>query len=325
MSTDIQLPAASAGPGRVGQTTAIEQSRAVAEVQASVVLAAQRPRDTQAAIRAMRESCRIKRLAERAFFRYKRGGEQITGPTVHLARELARIWGNVSYGINELERDDAHGQSVMLAWAWDLETNVRPSQAFIVPHRRDTKDGVKHLVDLRDVYENNTNHAARRLRQQIWAVLPPWFVEEAEDLCAKTLREGGGVPLGTRIANAVNAYAAGPKVRVEQLEAKVGRPSGKWDEFDLAQLTVIYRSLERGEVRVEDEFGDVPITVEELVGFAAAASPGAAGAVARAELDEHADELAAQYAAQAAETGTPVEVEDPPVWPEVAKPGGGAL
>jgi hypothetical protein len=304
MSADIALPAAAAGPRRVGQTTAIEQSRAVAEVQASVWLAAERPRDAQAAIRAMRESCRIKRLAERAFYRYKRGGEQITGPTVHLARELARIWGNVSYGINELERDDEHGQSVMLAWAWDLETNVRPSQAFIVPHRRDTRDGVKHLVDLRDVYENNTNHAARRLRQQIWAVLPPWFVEEAEDLCAQTLRDGGGVPLGTRIANAIDRYASGPKVRVEQLEAKVGRPSGKWDEFDLAQLTVIYRSLERGEIRVEDEFPTQLVTNEELTG-----SP----------IEPPAAPASADTAPPAAGAETP---SGPAAeWPDVAAPG----
>ncbi len=304
MTTDLELPAAAGAPKRVGQATAVEQSRAVAEVHGSLVLAAQRPRDVQAAIRAMQESCRITRLAERAFFRYRRGGEQITGPTVHLARELARIWGNVSYGISELERDDEHGQSTMQAWAWDLETNVRPSQVFIVPHKRDTKDGVKFLVDMRDVYENNTNHAARRLRQQIWAVLPPWFVEEAEDICAKTLRDGGGIPRAKRVANAVERYAAGPKVRLEQLEAKVGRPSGKWDDFDLAQLTVIFRSLERGEARVEDEFPLVPVTAEELTAQAEPA-PAPSGHPA----------------------GAPVDVEDPPAepgqqgWPDVAQPG----
>lgn len=314
MTTDIDLPAAGSRVARVGQATAIEQSRAVAEVQASVVLAAQRPRDTQAAIRAMRESCRIKRLAERAFYRYPRDGEQITGPTVHLARELARIWGNVSYGINELERDDEHGQSVMLAWAWDLETNVRPSQAFIVPHRRDTKRGVKHLVDLRDVYENNTNHAARRLRQQIWAVLPPWFVEEAEDLCAKTLRDGGGVPLGKRVSNAIDLFATGPKVRVEQLERKIGRPSSRWDEYDLAQLQVIYRSLERGEIRVEDEFPDEPVTVEELTGPPPA--KGSDGPSEYVRSDEQLEEPPGWRRPGPAPAGhpedAPVDVEDPP-------------
>jgi hypothetical protein len=73
----------------------------------------------------MRESCSQKGLAERAFFRYSRGGSQITGPSVHLARELARCFGNVQYGIAELRRDDEHGESEMQAFAWDVQTNTR--------------------------------------------------------------------------------------------------------------------------------------------------------------------------------------------------------
>ena len=38
----------------------------------------------------MLDSCRMQFLAERAFFRYNRGGSAVTGETVHLARELAR-------------------------------------------------------------------------------------------------------------------------------------------------------------------------------------------------------------------------------------------
>lgn len=294
MTSDLELPAAAGGPARVGQGTAIEQSRAVAEVQASIVLAAQRPRNNQAALRTMRESCAMIRLAERAFYRYKRGGEQITGPTVQLARELARIWGNISYGVSELARDDGHAQSEMQAWAWDLETNVRPAQIFIVPHKRDTKLGVKAIVDMRDIYEHNTNQAARRLRQQIWAILPPWFVDEAVDLCTETLRTGGkgAEPLAKRIDKAVELFRLGPKLRVEQLERRVGRPASQWDGHDLAQLTVIYRSLERGEIRIEDEFGDVPVTVSEI---AAQAAPPAVAT-----------------AASGHPAGAAVDVEDPP-------------
>lgn len=276
MTTEIDLPGNARAPQRVGQATTVEQSRAVAEVQASIVLAQQRPRDTQAALRSMRESCRMTRLAERAFFRYKRSTENVSGPTVQLARELARIWGNISYGVSELARDDGHAQSEMQAWAWDLETNVRPAQIFIVPHKRDTKQGVKQLVEMRDIYEQNTNQAARRLRQQIWAILPPWYVDEAVDLCAQTLRDGGGEPLAKRIAKALELFAAGPKVRAEQLERRVGRDTARWDEHDLAQLTIIYKSLERGEIRVDDEFGEPPVTAAEIQ--AQTAAPAAAQA-----------------------------------------------
>lgn len=273
---EIDRIATAPAPPRIGQGTAVEQSRAVAEVQAAVIVAQQCPRDTQAALKAMRESCRMKRLAEKAFFRYERGGEQVTGPTVQLARELARIWGNISYGISELSRDDEHGQSELQAWAWDLQTNVRPAQIFIVPHARDTKRGVKKLVDMRDIYEHNTNQGARRLRQQIWAVLPPWFVDEAQDICYKTLEDGGGVPLDQRIRKALDLFEAEYGVVEDQVEQRLGRPVTRWTPHDVAQLTVIYKSLQRGEVRVEDEFPVERVTAAEITGQAPPAHPAGA-------------------------------------------------
>src|SRR4051794_39845438 len=102
-STDIDtFDAPAPSPRDIGQATAVEQARAVAEVQGAIVVAQQCPRSMSLAVQQMRESCRQKGLAERAFFRYSRGGGQITGPSVHLARELARCFGNIQYGITEL-------------------------------------------------------------------------------------------------------------------------------------------------------------------------------------------------------------------------------
>ena len=55
----------------------------------------------------MTDACKQPALADRAFFRYSRGGGAITGPSIHLARELARALGKVQYGITELRRDDS--------------------------------------------------------------------------------------------------------------------------------------------------------------------------------------------------------------------------
>lgn len=257
----------------LGQGTAIEQSRAMAEVQAAVVIAQQCPRNQQAALASMRDSCRQMRLAERAFYRFNRGGQQISGPTVHLARELARVWGNVTYGISELSRDDARGQSEMQAWAWDLQTNTRSAQIFIVPHMRDKKGGPEKLTELRSIYEENANQGSRRLRQAIWSILPPWLVEEAEELCAKTLKDGGGVPLPQRISKAIDMLA-GRGVSEDRIEARLGRPSSKWTEHDVAELGVIFKSLDRGEIRVEDEFPAERVTAAEVAAQAKRAPAG---------------------------------------------------
>jgi hypothetical protein len=254
-------------PTHIGQATAIEQSRAVAEVQAAIVVAQQCPRNVQAAMREMRESCAQQALAERAFYKFPRGGTAVSGPSIYLARDLARAWGNIQYGISELSRDDEAGQSEMLAYAWDVQTNTRVSNTFIVPHKRDKRGGPERLTDMRDIYENNTNNGSRRVRECIFGVLPPWYVDEAKELCTKTLTDGGGKPLAQRIADAVKAFE-GIGVVTDQLEQKVGRPAAKWTELDVAHLGITFKSLQRGEVTIDEEFLAVRVTAAEITGAA---------------------------------------------------------
>ncbi len=270
MSAAVQQfvpPPAAARPSTMGQATAVEQSRAIAEVQAAVVVAQQTPRDVQASLTAMRESCQQPALANRAFFRYSRGGSLITGPSVHLARELARCWGNMQYGLHEMRRDDRAGESEMQAFAWDVQTNTRNASTFIVPHRRAGKDAVL-LTDTRDIYENNANNGARRVREAIFAVLPPWLVEEAKAICMSTIENGGGKPLAQRVADATKWFEA-KGVRVSQLEEKVGAKVADWSGVEIAQLEVISRSLSQGETTVADEFPKEKPTAETFMRKAA--------------------------------------------------------
>ncbi|MEU0634410.1 hypothetical protein ABZ355_45050, partial [Streptomyces sp. NPDC005989] len=130
---------------------------------------------------------------------------------------------------------------------------------------RDTKNGPKVLTDMRDIYENNANNGARRVREAIFAILPPWFVEEAKELCSKTLRDGGGKPLNIRVADAIKAFE-GIGVTADRIETKLGRPSGRWTEHDVAQLQVVFRSVQQGEVSVDDEFPAPRVTTEEITG-----------------------------------------------------------
>lgn len=255
---------ATPAPERVGQGTAIEQSRAAAEVLAAVEVAQRFPRDIQYALTQMRESCKQKQLADRAFYRFPRAGGTVSGASVHLARELARCWGHIQHGLVELRRDDEYGQSEMQAFAWDVQTNTRISSTFIVPHKRDTKDGAKPLAELRDIYENNANNGARRVREAIFAILPPWFVEEAKGICTATLESGGGKALSQRVSEALTAFDENFHVSRAQLETKVGRPTGQWTARDVADLEIVFGSLNRRELTVEDEFPQPRVTTEEI-------------------------------------------------------------
>ena len=152
----------------------------------------------------------------------------------------------------------------MLFRSWDLERNTRNASTFIVPHVRWTKKtGAKALDDPRDIYENNANNGARRVREAVFAVLPRWFTDEAQDICMETLKNGGGKPLAQRIADAVSWFES-QGVSLDQMERRLGAPSGKWTPVDLAQLTVIRGSLHRGEIRVEDEFEPRRVSAADL-------------------------------------------------------------
>lgn len=238
----------------ISQATAIEQSRAIAEVQASVVVAQSCPRDMNEAEREMEYVCGRLDMAEQAFYQVTNRG---TGMSVHLARELARIWGNVDYGVKELHRDDEKAISEVQAFAWDIQKNTRSSRSFINPHQKmATRDGVKqriNLDDLQDIYLSNQNIGARAVRECIQTILPRWFTEKAQNLCHQTLEHGEGKPLQARIAALIKAFE-GLGVTEKQLAARLDKPSDAWTPEDLAQLTIAGQSIRRGEAQRDELF-----------------------------------------------------------------------
>ena len=272
MNFPAQMPTAP-GADRIGQGTAVEQSRAVAEVQAAIYVARQFPREIGRARNTMQAACQSMALAGKAFYRFPRSGGAVEGSTIHLAKALAQSFGNLQYGVTELRRDDDYRQSEMQAWAWDVENNTRHVLTFIVPHARFAKGKVEALIDLRDIYENNANNGARRLREAIFATLPDWFIEEAEDLCRQTLNNGDGKPLPERIEGAVQVFA-GLGITADRLEQKLGRKRDQWTGPDIAQLLITHKSIQRREIAIEDEFPQARITGGEIKSKAPAKSGG---------------------------------------------------
>ncbi|HEY9474346.1 MAG TPA: hypothetical protein VIS06_10905, partial [Mycobacteriales bacterium] len=158
-------------------------------------------------------------------------------------------------------------------------------------------NGPERLTDMRDIYENNSNNGARRVRECIFAVLPPWFVEEAKDLCAQTLKDGGGKPLTQRVADALGMFG-NMGITEDDITRKLGRPTAKWTDHDLGQLSVIYRSLQRGEVTREDEFPAPTVTAEEITGppRTVTTTAPASGDLTPEDLAEHAAAVARESA-----------------------------
>jgi len=264
--TDIVLPSA----GQISQATAVEQARAVAEVAAAVQVAQMNPRDMRRAWEDMREACSRLALAEHAFYKVPNRG---TGPSVHLARELLRIWGNADAGVHELRRDDVKGESEIRAYAWDQQTNVRQSRTIQVPHQRMAGKERKPLSDLTDVYLNNQNIGARMVRECIFNILPADFAAEAQELCRKTVENGDGKPLDQRITEMTAAFKTSLRVTVAQIETRIGRKRGQWTAADVADLRIVFSSIQRRETTVDDEFPPPVVTAAEITGAKTSAPP----------------------------------------------------
>lgn len=229
----------------------IATTRSAQEVQAAVIVAKRFPRDEQAAFTRIVKACKRKALAERATYAYKRGGSMVTGPSIRLAEVLAQSWGNMSSGIVELEQRD--GESVLLAYAWDLETNRREEKVFTVKHERHTKERSYALTDPRDIYEVCANNGARRLRACILAVIPGDITEAAVAECERTLSGDGKEPLTDRARKMVAAFAE-LGITKEMIEGRLTHPTAAIVEAELSQLRAIFTSIRDGVSRREEWF-----------------------------------------------------------------------
>ena len=240
-----------------GAGVEIAASREMAEVQAAVVMARRFPRDEIRAVEKNRNACSRPTLAESAVYQYSRGGSDVSGPSIRLAEAIASSWGNLQFGVSEVEQ--RNGESTCEAFAWDVESNTRVVKTFKVSHIRHTKKGDTILTDPRDIYEMVANQGARRVRACILGIIPGDVVEDAVRQCETTLNaKADTTPEGLKkVADAFAAYG----VTVKQLEARIQR---RWDSITAAQvvgLRKIIVSLRDGMSKPDDWFE--PIAKDE--------------------------------------------------------------
>ena len=260
---------------------AIAISRAAQEVQAAMVIAKKFPRNELEAQNRILQSCKRATLADAGIYSYPRGGSTVEGPSIRLAEEMARNWGNMDFGLIELEQ--RANESVAMAFAWDLQTNTRRSMIFTVPHVREVGRGanktLKALDDPRDIYEIVANMGSRRTRACVLALIPGDIVELAVNQCNQTMADvDKGVSLTDRIGKMVAAFSDFG-VTQDMIERKFAHRLSGTSEAELAQLRKIYRAIADGAASRE-QFFDLPATAErppappkEPKGAAAAVAP----------------------------------------------------
>ena len=275
-----------------------DQQRAIAEVQAAMMIARANPRDQIAAMDRILNSCARPTLAERALYSYSRGGSDITGPSIRLAEAVAQQWGNIQFGIREI--DQRGDMSTVQAFAWDVETNVRREVTFQVQLIRHTKKGAYRLEDPRDIYEMVANQGARRVRACILSVIPGDVIEAAVTQCEQTLRAKADTSPETiqKMLTAFGEYG----VSKEQIEVRIQRRIEAIQPAQVVSLKKIYASLRDGMSVAADWF--------DVAADAPAPAASKTDAV-KAKMKEAAN-AKAEAPAHDAETGEVVEQQAEP-------------
>ena len=239
-------------PAAKGAQTEMVMSRQAQEVQGAIFMAKKYPRDEYEAMERIKRACQRQSLAEQAIYSYPKGGTNVTGPSIRLAESLAQTWGNIDFGIIELE--NKNGSSQLMAYAWDLETNTRVTKIFSVEHKRDTKKGSYALTDSREIYELTANFGTRRLRACILGVIPGDVVEIAVNECKQTVMNRDKTPIQERINKLLAAFKKDYKVTKEQLEKYAGMNLASFGNEEVFAFQGIYKALKDGQAKVADYF-----------------------------------------------------------------------
>lgn len=255
MSTDITTTSPQRGQAIEGNslTTRSEASRELSvsaaqtaaryEIEGAIILARQFPRNEDAAYQALMRSCKRLTFAQDCTYSFPRGTEQVEGASVYLARELARLWGNIRYGVDIIADDDA--ERTIRAWAWDLETNTRTSADDTFAKLIYRKKGGWQKPDERDLRELTNRRAAIIVRNCLLGILPPDFVEDAMAEAKKTLQKGVSDNIDDSRKKLVVAFG-GIGVSVEQIEEHIGHPIASSSPAEITKLRAVWKSISDG-------------------------------------------------------------------------------
>lgn len=182
-------------------------------------------------------------MAEIAFYSVPRAGGTVSGPSIRLAEECARTYGNFEYGHRELSRDSE--KSEVEVYAWDKEKNNFSRRQITVFHIRDTKNGPQRLRDQKDIDDKIANVASKQVRSRILALLPKWLVQAAENKCRETLSTGGQVTVRDRVLRMAAAFARF-SVTVKHLETIIGHSLDDITPDEIADLQGVFNAIKEG-------------------------------------------------------------------------------
>ncbi len=238
-------------------------ARVQAEIQSAYLVAMHKPRDEVVVWADMSKDLGTYDAAVKAFYSYPRGGDRISGPSVRMARELARRWGNMRSGIKVIEVTDEHVH--IAGWALDLQTNAysESDDRFKKLVQRSYGKGQNKVTkwvepDERDLRELIARRGAILERNCILKLLPRHRVDELVGIAIDTFYKAENGQLAQSrdktIEKLINRFSDFG-VNGKMLEAYLGHPVSQIDNREYQELVTIGKALGDGTADKSEFFG----------------------------------------------------------------------
>jgi hypothetical protein len=241
--------------------------RAQAEIQSSIIIAKKFPRDVTKGYMELQKSARRPTFARKARYSFPRGGQEVAGPSVNLAREAARCWGNIRYGVTMMPTEDDEEWIQIEAWAHDAETNTWAYAQDRFPNKvqRRNKGWVK--PDERDRRELVNRRGAISVRNALLQLLPFDVIEDAVNACLATTRAAASQDLEENREDTIRKLVMAFEqmgVTKEMIEKRLGHSTELTDAAELDELRSVWHSMHDGNTNRNDHF-NVPAAQAEGV------------------------------------------------------------
>ncbi len=254
------LPMGRELPGTRDVTTRAEEERASMEVKALIFHAMKNPRDEERGMREIERVAKIPEFAEKAYYSYPRSKTEIFGPSIHLADEFKRIWGNIVTKQTIVHEDD--DSFVIEVMAWDLQTNVASGRQAVIKNLIQRKDASGRTQwirpDERDKRELIERHHSLLRRNCILGLLPRWFVDKVVRISRDTMKKRAGKVNIEELRKKVELDFEAMGIYREQIESYIGHSLSATTVEEIAELQGIIQSIRDGAARKEEYFGQGP-------------------------------------------------------------------
>lgn len=238
-----------------------ELARARVEIESRLMLASMNPRNETAVASKLTANLERFTMADKAAYSYPRGRTEVRGPSVVLAREMARLWGNIDYGFKITHADEEYISLEARAIDYETGASTTASARFKkLIWRKDFKapEGGRWIQpDERELAELVNRNAAKAIRNCVLAIMPQWLVEDALNQARKTVEKASSGDLkkdrGTVIRALAKQFSA-YGVTVDMIEDYIGHDINAMSSDELADLREIRNTLRDGGSRTADFF-----------------------------------------------------------------------